>query len=113
MVCSSGAVDRRRAMRRRCKEESATVLLYSRELPGGGVVTIEASPESEGKNYTGRVLVERRVDVRRRLGHAPPVIAEAAGETPTVLFRQLYAIASDNVEIARGLIRLQSRKRDD
>jgi hypothetical protein len=89
------------------------VLLYSRELPGGGVVTIEALPAVEGKSYTGRVLVERRVDVRRRTGHSPPVIAEAAGETPTVLFRQLYAIASDNVEIARGLIRLQSRKRDD
>ena len=89
------------------------MLLYSRELPGGGVVTIEASPEAEGKSYTGRVLVERRVDARRRAGHSPPVIAEAAGESPTTLFRQLYAIASDNVEIARGLIRLQSRRRDD
>ncbi|MGH7718052.1 MAG: hypothetical protein ACREON_04310 [Gemmatimonadaceae bacterium] len=88
------------------------MLLYSRELPGGGIVTIEATSEPDGSLYTARVLVERRADVRRREGHSPPVIAQMAGEAPTVLFRELYAIASDNVEIARGLIKLQTRRDD-
>jgi hypothetical protein len=86
------------------------VLLYSRELPGGGIVTIEAVPPRES-GYVARVSVERRSDPQRRVGHAPPVIAEANGDSPEAALRQLYPIAADNVAIARGLIQWQMRHR--
>ncbi len=85
-------------------------LLYSRELPGGGHVTIERRPP-EGTQVSARVAVERRGDPVRRDGHEPPVIAEAASATAADVFRELYEIASDNVAIARGLIQWQARRR--
>jgi len=88
------------------------VLLYSRGLPGGGVVTIEAVSR-ETPEVRARVSVERRIDPQRRDGHAPPVIAEAKAATQSTAFKQLYQIASDNVAVARGLIKWQARKRDD
>lgn len=86
------------------------VELYSRELPGGGQVTIEARGAT-GQPWEARVMVERRCDPRRREGHAPPVIAEVEQPTQAVAFRELYTIASDNVAIARGLITWQTRQR--
>lgn len=88
------------------------MLLYSRELPGGGVVTIETSPVP-GESVRAHVAVERRGDPKRRDGHAPPVIAELAAPTRADAFQALYAIASDNVAIARGLIQWQARRRSD
>lgn len=85
------------------------VRLYSRELPGGGVVTIEAVP-GERSTCRARVAVERRSDPKRREGHAPPVIAEAEAPDEALVFRELYTIASDNVAIARGLIRWQAMR---
>ena len=82
-------------------------ILYHRELPGGGSVAIEALP-SNGHACRARVRVERRCDPRRRAGHAPPVIAEASGDTLAVVLEQLYDIASDNVAIARELVRWQA-----
>jgi hypothetical protein len=88
------------------------VLLYSRELPGGGMVVIESQGE-ESPTCRARVAVERRSDPKRREGHAPPVIAEAEGSTTSLVFRELYEIAADNVAVARGLIRWQARRRAD
>jgi hypothetical protein len=88
------------------------VLLYSRGLPGGGVVTIEAVSK-ETPEVTARVSVERRIDPQRRDGHEPPVIAEAQAPTQSTAFKELYQIASDNVAVARGLIQWQARRRDD
>lgn len=88
------------------------VLLYSRGLPGGGIVTIEAVSK-ENPAVTARVSVERRIDPQRRDGHEPPVIAEAQAPTQSTAFKQLYQIASDNVAVARGLIQWQARRRDD
>ena len=90
--------------------EGDFVLLYSRELPGGGLVTIEALPEGSPACHA-RVLVERRSDPKRRLGHAPPIIAEAQASTQASVFKELYRIASDNVAVARGLIQWQARRR--
>jgi hypothetical protein len=115
------------------------VLLYSRELPGGGIVMIEAltshggggggggggaasegikgaeggggSPGSKGSGFCrGRISVERRVDPKRREGHTPPVIAEVDAPSQAAVFQELYRIASDNVAIARGLIQWQARR---
>jgi hypothetical protein len=88
------------------------VLLYSRELPGGGVVTIEALPEGSPR-CQARLLVERRSDPKRRYGHTPPVIAEVTALSQAMAFKELYQIASDNVAIARGLIQWQARQRGD
>jgi hypothetical protein len=88
------------------------VLLYSRGLPGGGIVTIEALSK-ETPAVTARVSVERRIDPQRRDGHEPPVIAEAKAPTQSTAFKELYQIASDNVAVARGLIKWQARRRDE
>jgi len=88
------------------------VLLYSRGLPGGGIVTIEAVSK-ETPEVTARISVERRIDPQRRDGHEPPVIAEAQAPTQSTAFKELYQIASDNVAVARGLIQWQARRRDD
>ena len=93
-------------------------LLYTRELPGGGYVAIEADATEKGADPAttgvhGRVSVERRGDPKRRDGHAPPVIAEANGSTASDVLRKLYEIARDNVTVARGLIQWQARRRTD
>jgi len=88
------------------------VLLYSRDLPGGGVVTIEALPEGS-PSIQARVSVERRIDPQRREGHVPPVIAEARAPSQASAFKELYGIAADNVAVARGLIQWQARRRQD
>ncbi|HEX6533065.1 MAG TPA: hypothetical protein VF041_00625 [Gemmatimonadaceae bacterium] len=88
------------------------VLLYSRELPGGGMVMIE-SQSRESPTCRARVAVERRSDPKRREGHPPPVIAEAEGSTESTVFAELYEIAADNVAVARGLIQWQARRRAD
>ena len=88
------------------------VLLYSRGLPGGGVVTIEAVSK-ETPEVTARISVERRIDPQRRDGHEPPVIAQAQAPTQSTAFKELYQIASNNVAVARGLIKWQARRRDE
>lgn len=84
------------------------MFLYLRELPGGGLVTIEAS-SGEGTAVSCRLAVERRSDSRRREGHAPPVIAEISAPNQSAAFRTLYEIAADNVAVARGLLIWQAR----
>ena len=82
-------------------------VLYKRELPGGGYVTIEEL-ESDEAIFRARLWVERRTDPTRRQGHVPPVIAEAQGENRTTVFEQLFRIAADNVAVARGILRWQA-----
>jgi hypothetical protein len=86
------------------------MLLYSRELPGGGLVMIEGMSDSPS-SYHGCIRVERRADPKRRIGHEPPIIAEVSTGSQTSAFRMLYDVASDNVAIARGLIKWQSKRR--
>jgi hypothetical protein len=82
--------------------------LYTRTLPGGGTVVIEDEPPNGDARHSARVVVERRSDPHRRSGHLPPIIAEATGSTREEVFRLLYPIASDNVEIARALRRMRA-----
>jgi hypothetical protein len=83
--------------------------LYTRALPGGGMVMIEHEVGSTQAVHHARLIVERRADAGRRDGHSPPVIAEAIGETADEVFHHLYPIACDNVQIARALRSLQER----
>lgn len=84
-------------------------LLFTRELPGGGYVAIEAE-RAEDAMYRARLSVERRSDPTRRKGHFPPIIAESIGATAARVFDELYRIAADNVEIAKGVVRWQSQR---
>ena len=84
------------------------MLIYSRELPSGGFVMIEAD-NAEGGLHRAFLAVERRSDPSRRAGHEPPVIAEARGTSRATVFRELYAIARDNTAISRALLRRQGR----
>ena len=113
-------------------------LLYSRQLPGGGWVTLEAEPLAdelaavqpdapempalptsaptvhEPSPDTRVVLrVERRTDAGRRAGHAAPVIAEAVAPSETVAFEQLLPIAANNVQLAQRILRWQADRRGD
>lgn len=83
--------------------------LYTRELPGGGYVSIEPLPHSPS-TFRAQVSVERRSDPKRRIGHSPPVIADLTGASQASVFKALYEIASDNVQIARGLMQWQAEK---
>ncbi|MFL5562377.1 MAG: hypothetical protein ACJ79K_12965 [Gemmatimonadaceae bacterium] len=85
-------------------------VLFTRELPGGGYVAIESLPTEAGI-HRARVSVERRTDPDRRLGHVPPIIVTLEGASPAELFEELYRIAVDNVEIARGIMKWQAARR--
>jgi len=78
--------------------------LYMRPLPGGGFVSIESAGTGPGA-VRAILIVERRADPARRLGHAPPVVAEATAENTARALDALFSIASNNVEIARALQR--------
>lgn len=91
-------------MRDAGSERRAAERLFHRDLPGGGYVAIELAA-STGSDRMVRVIVERRADRARRLGHRPPVLVEETWK-PERGFGELYRIACDNVAIARGLLRL-------
>lgn len=86
-------------------EQRRAERLFHRDLPGGGYVAIEARPRPDGEGRRVRIVVERRSDRARRVGHTPPVILEEDW-SPDRGFGELYRIACDNVAIARALLRL-------
>jgi hypothetical protein len=79
--------------------------LYTRQLPGGGYVVIEATRSDSEVSL--RLYVERRVDPKRRSGHQPPIVAVVSGVDRERAVRQLVRIAENNVEVARALQRWQ------
>ena len=105
--------------------------LYTRQLPGGGYVAIEATRDDlelgaadaqsnrpvepgeaaastrDGVAVSLRLSVERRVDPKRRTGHQPPVVAVVSDTDRERAVRQLVRIAENNVEVARALQRWQ------
>jgi hypothetical protein len=85
-------------------------ILYERSLPGGGYVHVEEEGAPDPAIHRVHLAVERRSDPMRREGHAPPVIATEEGGSLGQLVRRLVAIASDNVEIAKGLLRRSGGK---
>ena len=91
-------------------------LLYTRALPGGGFVVIEATElpgvsADADAGYRAALCVERRTDPARRSGHTPPVVAEARGQSTEALLAKLYPIASDNVAVAQRILLWQAAKR--
>lgn len=53
--------------------------LYQRELPGGGYVAIELVRDSAAPEELVEQTLERRADVQRRNGHAPPAVEVVDG----------------------------------
>ena len=91
----------------------AHAVLYSRDLPGGGFVAIDATPiELSGAGgHRARLWVERRADHTRRTGHAPPVIAQCTADDPEAAMAELRTIASDNVQLALAMRRWAQARR--
>jgi hypothetical protein len=81
--------------------------LYTRMLPGGGYVLIEAKRGEEAELRL-TLSVERRVDPQRRAGHAPPIVAESSHPDAARAASELLKIAADNVEVAQALRRWQA-----
>ena len=84
---------------------------YVRELPGGGYVTIEAFADEDATHHA-RLRVERRSHASRRMGHIPPVVAEAHGAARDAVIDELRMIAGNNVELAKALLRWQAARRE-
>jgi hypothetical protein len=100
---------------------SRPALLYSRDLPGGGYVAIDARPVEHAAGagdvpggpagaqpralHSARLWVERRGDPSRRAGHTPPVIASATAPDLEHAVAELRAIAADNVALAQAMRR--------
>lgn len=87
-----------------------SALVYTRVLPNGGFVAIEALADGSAP-CAARLLVERRTDPTRRSGHTPPVIAESRGDDRDRVLGELYEIATSNVRIAQRLMTWQETRR--
>lgn len=85
-------------------------VLYVRELPGGGYVTIEGQSVPDGIPFHGALTVERRSDPERRSGHVPPVVLEAEGATPDEVLDRLVEVANNNVAVATALLKWQASR---
>lgn len=85
-------------------------LLYTRELPGGGYVAIDALARADALAHA-RLWVERRADPSRRAGHHPPVILEADAADLDAAVDRLRAVAVDNVALAQALRHWQQARR--
>jgi len=85
---------------------------YHRWLPGGGYVEIEVEVDHAGDasppSARDRLVLERRADRCRRIGHSPPVVAIVVGDDVNTLVAALFRLALDNAALARGLIQWQS-----
>ena len=92
---------------------SVHAVLYSRDLPGGGFVAVDATP-TDGAGESGhraRLWVERRADLVRRTGHTPPVIAHRTADDVESATAELRAIAADNVQLALAMRRWAQARR--
>ena len=85
-------------------------VLYIRQLPGGGYVSIEGRSASAATTYRGCLCVERRSIADRRDGHPPPVVLEASGPDQQSVFAKLLTVADSNVAVAAALLRWQAER---
>ena len=85
---------------------------YHRPMPGGGYVEIEVDPVTTGDSTRprGRLIVERRSDHDRRLGHQPPIVADVSHDDVDELVADLFRLAHDNAALARSLMQWQSTR---
>lgn len=77
--------------------------VYVRHLPGGGFVAISARPVRNllgRRGYRAEVIVERRVEHERRVGHEPPAVARTHGPTIASVLNNLFPLAHSNAALA-------------
>lgn len=86
-------------------ERRASERLFHRDLPGGGFVAIELTGAVSTERRV-RVVVERRGDRDRRVGHSAPVVHDEVWAADKGI-GELYRMACDNVAIARKLLGLR------
>jgi len=105
-------LDQRQGGEAAMSEGSAHDARYHRPMPGGGYVEIEVAPsaERESSQSRGRLIVERRSDHERRMGHQPPVVADVLHEDRDALMADLFELAHDNAALARRLLEWQSAR---
>lgn len=85
------------------KARDAEQIIYERQLPGGGFVIIEATPVRNllgQRRYRGEVVVERRADNDRRVGHQAPVVASTEAATLGTVLHELFPVAHSNTALA-------------
>jgi hypothetical protein len=85
---------------------------YHRLMPGGGYVEIEVEliTTADSTRPLGRLIIERRTDHGRRLGHQPPIVAEVLHDDLEALLAELFQLAHDNAALARSLMQWQSKR---
>jgi hypothetical protein len=95
-------------------EGRSRAALYHRPMPGGGYVDIELdtarASDDAPQRIRGRVILERRSDAGRRIGHQPPVVSELIGDDADELMADLFRLARDNAALARRLMDWQSTR---
>lgn len=90
--------------------EAGSEQVYYRTLPGGGFVAIEVTQSRTlmGRSkYDGELVVERRADQRRRIGHDAPVIARTQAPSIARIFHELFPVAESNVTVATRVLARQ------
>jgi hypothetical protein len=76
-------------------------------LPGGGFTAIDVSPANgvlSVGTFDGTLIVERRAEPRR-VGHVPPVVAEASGATIESVIRELLPTGESNAALGAALLK--------
>jgi len=108
-------LDQQQGAERRTLESAHGTPIYRRQMPGGGYVEVEldtsldeTARDARGGPIRGRVVMERRSDPIRRLGHRAPVVAELAGDDRDELMADLFRLAQDNAALARNLMRMHA-----
>lgn len=83
--------------------------LYRRPMPGGGYVEVKligsSSVPGVDDHPRGHIIMERRSEASRRVGHLPPVVVELVGVDEEALLSDLVRLARDNAGLARSLMR--------
>lgn len=77
------------------------LVVFRRDLPGGHVAILSLDHRA-GREWVGRLYIERRKDPARQ-GGEPPIVAEARGASREAVLSELRRIAESDAEIARRL----------
>lgn len=90
------------------RRDADTQQIYFRDIPGGGHVSILATPFRDllgRRRYRGEVVLERR-SADRRSGHRPPAVARAEGISHAALLHRLFPIAHSTPLLAGACLAL-------
>lgn len=77
-------------------------LAFRRTLPGGMIVLVSLSIDTEGVVH-GILQVERRLDPSRQLFDTAPVVARAEGRSKDDVLKKLRALAENDAELSAKL----------